>query len=241
MHPSPNRHSQKSGITFDAFSLSNSVGPLHSENQDSYLADGENLLFAVADGVGGYKGAKQASELAVKVLAKDTSKIVDERSATSCLEDIHSKIQNKAAVLNHPNMGTTIALAKVLATDGARVLAANVGDSPILLFRGDGSCSRLYTDDSYRGSDPLSMFGIIQYLGLDMEIEVHTKITACEKGDVLLICSDGITDNLLVGERPDQSTLSQIVRRYRSAERLVQAAIERGYKPDDMTAILVFF
>ncbi len=240
------------GIKFDSFSLSNSLGPRHLENQDSYLTDEANLLFAVADGVGGYFGARQASVLAVATVAEQSRRITDEATAVSCLEEIHRRIQREARSLRYPNMGTTIALAKVMSKPGSedritegeegKLLTANVGDSPIFLFHNveTGDYSKLYTDDSFRGEDPLLISGIIQYLGLETEIDFHTMVTRYGRGDILLLCSDGITDNLLRRERPDEPSLSSIVRRHRSAEIVVRSAIERGYKPDDMTAVLVF-
>ena len=218
-------------IRIDSYSSSNSIGPYHSENQDSLLIDSEKLLFGLADGVGGYQGAKVASSLAMEILSRYNVK--DEDSLRDCLLRINYHISSKASELGFENMGTTISVVKVV-TRESRFITANVGDSPILLLH-DNELRPVYHDDSYRNSDPMLMSGIIQYLGLD-KVEVHTQFAKYSENDILLICSDGITDNLLHSRR---NRLEGIV--HTSAKKIVEAAISERTKPDDMTAILLFF
>ena len=152
------------------------MGSNHTENQDSFIADEKNLLFAVADGVGGYSGAKEASSIAVELLAKNASRIIDEISLADLVGQIHERIIKRSRELRFPKMGTTLAVAKIFPHDGS-VLVGNVGDSPILLFR-DDSLEPVYEDDSHRSYDPLSMYGIIQYLGLERKTgHSHTNIS----------------------------------------------------------------
>jgi len=222
---------------------------MHLENQDSYLTDHDHSLFAVADGVGGYKGAKEASEIAIQGLKKRAGVISDDTSFQSALQEIHLEIEERANLLRYQNMGTTIAAAKVL-PDGLNegtVITANVGDSPIIFFKDVETgelCRKVYTDDSHRNENPSSMFGIIQFLGLpNYKIKVHTSKFHYASGDILLICSDGVTDNLLAPIRrgvDPWARLSTLVRGYRSAQRLAESAISSGIKSDDMTAILIF-
>jgi len=226
----------KSRFRFEAFSDSNSVSPVHSENQDSYLAEGD--LFAVADGVGGYGGAKEASRLAIEGLKARSSRIVDAESMKSCIEEIHLDVQEAAHRRMILNMGTTIAVAKVLPAQvqsaGGRIITGNAGDSPILHF-GRSGMRKVFVDDSHRGEDPTAIFGIIQYVGLDCELDVHCTTFSYEHGDHLLICSDGITDNIT-----DSKKLERLVRAEKhSARQIVEEALSAGIKADDMTAIVV--
>ncbi len=216
-------------MRYDSFSSSNSISSAHAENQDSYLTDGANLLFAVADGVGGYDGGKEASSLAVELLESDAARVVDEMTLSETLLEIHNEIIKRSRRLGFPSMGTTVACAKVFPD---RALVGNVGDSPVLLFRGE-EITALYHDDSYRSEDPSSMFGMVQYLGVDFDIEVHTRNLLYSSGDVLLLCSDGVTDNLSRAKLQDLIKMG-------SAEKIVQAAVNEKIKPDDMTAVLVF-
>lgn len=194
------------------------------------------MLFAVADGVGGYGGAKEASSVAVEVLRDSASQISSEDELRRTLLKVHKEISGRSRRLGFRNMGTTVAAAKILPEQSSSLLA-NVGDSPILLYR-NRRMVPVYDDDSHRGSDPLSMYGIIQYLGLeDIDIDVHTRTIHLIEGDVLLLCSDGITDNLL--NSPTGNRLASLVEAG-SAKKIVKSAINEGLKPDDMTAILVF-
>ena len=221
---------------FASFSESNSIGLHHSENQDSYLVDEANLVAAVADGVGGYSGAKLASSFAIDSLGREASKVKDESSLVRLINAIHAGIQRKAGELGFLNMGTTLALAKVLPE--GNVLVGNVGDSPIIVFR-NSEMIQVLQDDSHRSEDPRAVYGIIQYLGLDCDLEVHTSKIQCNLGDKLLLCSDGVTDNLLLSQR-GKAKLGTLAKAG-DARGIVKAAIEERIKPDDMTAVLISF
>ncbi|MCL5067469.1 MAG: serine/threonine-protein phosphatase [Thaumarchaeota archaeon] len=226
-------------IRCDSCTDSNSVGFAHDENQDSIVADVQKGIFAVADGVGGYKGAKEASSLAIDTLKTRVEDIVDENSFRECLEGIHGEIRDSARKLGYPGMGTTIAAVKILQHE-RKILTANVGDSPIFLVR-DSEAIPLYFDDSQRSSDPGNLWALLQYVGFGPERPtVHTRTTSYKSGDVLLICSDGVSDNLIRSES-DPASLADFVRASGSARRIVERAMEIGRKADDMSAVLVFF
>ncbi len=230
-------HSEE--ITFDYYSDTNSVSEFHSENQDSLFASVSKLVFAVADGVGGYLGAKEASQIAVDIIKDSPTNLDSEESMDSCLGDIAKRIKERSRELHYGGMGTTLALAKVI-PEKRTVITANVGDSPIFLVKSvENNVILLYKDDSLRFEDPDNMWSIIQYLGFDGRLSIHTKSTHYENGDILLLCSDGISDNVL-GRGNNVSRLADLVKENKSAKALVQIAMDTGLKSDDMTAILVF-
>ncbi len=221
------------------FSDSNSVGGFHSENQDSLFASVTNFVFTIADGVGGYLGAKEASEIAVQII-KDRLMILDsEKALETCVLEIDRKIKERAKELHNLGMGTTLALAKVL-PESKTILTANVGDSPIFLIKGgEDKVILLYKDDSERFEDPGNMWSINQYLGFGGRVTIHIKSTDYDKEDILLLCSDGISDNIL-GTTNDISKLRDLVLKNKSAKALVEIAMETGLKSDDMSAVIVF-
>jgi len=239
-------------VRFDVFTASNSVGAGHFENQDSYLADISTQTFAVADGVGGYEGGKEASSQAVAALRNKAPEIQDEFSMRISLEQIHEQLLHTAKSLNHKNMGTTIAVIKVFPDftkmTGGKILAANAGDSPILFFPADSdsdSYEKIFTDDSLRDKSPSSMFGVTQYLGIEtQELEVHTIYRDYRAGDIVLLCTDGVSDNLLgdrvYSQKRSTGDISELVRRHGSAQKIVEEALRARIKPDDITALLVF-
>jgi serine/threonine protein phosphatase PrpC len=189
----------------------------------------------VADGVGGYSGAKRASSIAVEMLEKDASEIRDEISLRKSTEEIHGRILDEAATLHFPNMGTTLALVKFFPKTST-ILVGNIGDSPVLLFR-NGSMSSIYHDDSYRSIDSKSMSGIIQYLGVQRDLDIHTRIFPVVNGDTILLCSDGVTDNFLNLDEGEAQLAS--LASLRDAEKIVDTAIQIGIKPDDMSVVVL--
>jgi PPM family protein phosphatase len=232
-------------VKYDFFSDSNSISPGHDENQDSYMGDLTNKVFAVADGVGGYSGGKEASQLAIETLQENADRIYDETTMKSALQEMHDAVRRRARSLHYVNMGTTVAVVKVIGdSSGAKIITGNVGDSPILLFSANTNDPQafryIFTDDSHRDTNPGSMWGITQYLGLGgTEIDFHTRTFDCSPEDLVLLCSDGITDNLLNPGIRAGMRLPEIVRRFRSARKIVEAALQAGVKLDDMTAVLI--
>lgn len=160
---------------------------------------------------------------------------------------------------------------------GCTMFYAHVGDSRVYLLRPGESLARLTDDDGYMGklirenklskadalridqaiySDELTeqdqeLFekrnGITQALGDQKPITVHLGQLALVPGDRILLCSDGIHDNLLDRE------IEEILRvrgRTTVARTLVQRALQRSQedpnttlrpKSDDMSALVVTY
>ncbi|AGP32925.1 phosphoprotein phosphatase [Sorangium cellulosum] len=142
-------------------------------------------------------------------------------------------------------MGTTFAAA--LARDGF-IAIAHVGDSRVYRLR-DHRLEQLTRDHSLvnecirlghllpeqASSFPLQHV-ITRALGTDEAVEVETRIDAVESGDVLLLCSDGLS-----GVVPAQDIASILGERVDLAEitmRLVKRANENG-GPDNVTCVVV--
>src|SRR5690349_6018735 len=127
------------------------VGPVREDNQDSIrLSDGEHplgygLLFALADGMGGYSHGGLASLLALEcffdVLAlQNGSALV--KTLQRAVEVANLQVYRKAQQMNAGRMGTTLTAAYVF---GDMLYLAHVGDSRAYLIR-DGRCICLTTD-----------------------------------------------------------------------------------------------
>jgi serine/threonine protein phosphatase PrpC len=83
------------------------------------------------------------------------------------------------------------------------------------------------------------MWSIIQYLGYEGPLEIHSKSANYTEGDSLLLCSDGVSDNIL-GTKNNLSEIGDIVREARGdAKAIVKRAVEIGIKQDDISAVLV--
>jgi protein phosphatase len=142
-------------------------------------------------------------------------------------------------------MGATITTAWI---DGTRLSIAHVGDSRAYLLR-SGSLQQLTSDHSLvaeqvrRGiltpaeaerSDMQSV--LLRALGAHAEIEVDSEEHTLFGGDVLLLCSDGLTR--MITEPEIAGTLQAEPDPTKAAERLIDLANEQG-GADNITAIVV--
>jgi len=253
-----NPHSARPGI--EVASLTD-VGLQRSNNEDASLywePDGDEefrrkgRLAVVADGMGGYEGGQEASRLAVETVrcVYDNSLGNDPQKALlEALISAHRNIQRYAG--EHPElqgMGTTCTS---LAIVGGELHFAHIGDSRLYLVRGE-SISRLTRDHSYvsrlvesglvRSEDAEShpyRHILTAALGSGMEVEpdVPESPVALQKGDALVLCTDGLWS--LVSEQE----LGRAVRSYtleKSCYALVNMALERG-GPDNITVLVLRF
>jgi PPM family protein phosphatase len=220
------------------------------------------LLAVLSDGIGGHRAGEVASELAVNVISQYAADS-DGRNPTRILEEaihyasqsIHQQAQDS---LEQQGMGATCACAWVA---GDRLYTATVGDSRIYLIRGEG-IQQLSTDHTWiqealeKGLlQPDQIDGhpnahvIRRYLGSPTPPEVDFRIrmdnkeneTQANQGvrllpdDVLLLCSDGLTD--LVEDEEIRATFREYSLE-EAGQKLVDTANERGGH-DNITLIAV--
>jgi PPM family protein phosphatase len=212
-------------------------------SQDQYERKGR--LAIVADGMGGYEGGQEASRLAVKTIEEQY--VNAPNGPQSALLDgfqiAHERIQKHAS--EHPDlhgMGTT---ATAIALIGNQLYFSHVGDSRLYLVRGS-SISRLTHDHSYVSR--LVEHGVISSeeaefhpqrhiltsaLGAGAEItpDYSTSPVTLQKGDVLVLCTDGLWG--LLGEDEVQR-ISTGNAPSDACRELVRLAKERG-GPDNIT------
>ncbi len=141
-------------------------------------------------------------------------------------------------------MGTTLTAAYV---DDTHVAIAHVGDSRAYLFR-DGSLQRLTQDHSL--VDELVRRGklteeqaaehpqrsiITRALGPEPDVEVDTWTYPARAGDVVLLCSDGLTS--MISEERVKSILADHDNLDEAADALIREANEAGGR-DNITVVL---
>jgi protein phosphatase len=213
-------------------------------NEDSSFARAP--LFVVADGMGGAQAGEVASQLAVDVFGEGlpAEGSAEERLATRVREAnrrIHELSRSEA---EHAGMGTTLTAALL---EDAALAVAHVGDSRAYLFR-DGVLQRLTRDHSLVGElveqgklteeqaeEHPQRSIITRALGPEPEVQVDTWSYPVQPGDVLLLCSDGLTS--MIGEAVITRILAEAPGLGSAADELIDAANEAGGR-DNITAVL---
>ncbi len=238
------------------------VGRVRKNNEDSYRVVPALNLFVVSDGMGGEAHGEVASAMAVETVAMHCFEAANNPSAPFFGEsrpDLGEKTNRLASAvhlanrkiyesaLSHPvqrGMGATILAAWL---DGQRLSLAHVGDSRAYLLRG-GALEQLTSDHSLvaeqvrRGlltpqqADASEMQNVlIRALGTQEEVEVDADEHLLLDGDVLLLCSDGLTR--MVTDPEVASTLLTHPDAQAAAERLV--ALSNDYGGEDNVTVVV--
>ena len=221
------------------------VGRQREGNEDSLLEDPP--LFAVADGMGGAQAGEVASRLAVETLGglKPGDDGRAEEELADAVREANSRIHGKAASDKAlAGMGTTITAARV--HDG-RIAIGHVGDSRAYRWR-DGELDQVTHDHSLvaelerqgkltpaeaRVHPQRSM--ILRALGIEADVEIDTYGFDAESGDVVLLCSDGLTG--VVHDEVIREVLNGTETLADAAGELVELANISG-GPDNITAVL---
>ena len=216
------------------------IGLQRSSNEDSFID--QPPLFAVADGMGGAQAGEVASRLAVETL-RERAAAGD--SLSEAAAEANRRIF-KLAVENpdHAGMGTTLTALRLA---GERAELAHVGDSRAYLLR-DQAMTQLTDDHSLVGEwmregtmTPEEAMAsryrsvLSRALGTEDEVEVDHEEVDLRAGDVLLLCSDGLS-----GTVPDDKIKAALLGRApeEAARRLVREAKSRGGH-DNITVVVV--
>jgi PPM family protein phosphatase len=211
-------------------------------------------LFMVADGMGGAAAGEIASEMAVAIVQRELQETLtegeppnDEQFATALKRaTAAANAHIHAFAVEHPEyrgMGTTATVAGLL---GDTLYLAQVGDSRAYLVRGgvgrqitkDQSLMQKLieagemTEEEAEQSERRNI--ILQALGPEANIKVDLTHQRVRRGDVLVLCSDGLSGQVradeiarVVSSEPDLAT---------ACERLIELANESG-GPDNITAV----
>ena len=244
------------------YSGKSDVGKKRSENQDSfgfYTPDDRSLLAVVCDGMGGAAGGCVASRLALDAFSREFTRLYLERRATgnvtafdvkrifagavSCADSAVLHASEEDARLR--GMGTT--LCAVFFTDG-KMYTANVGDSRAYLLRGsdmiqithDHSYVQMLLDDGEITPEEArahpSRNIITRAVGTGHDATADVTADVSEVGDVILLCSDGLSGPL--GGAGIKKILTRPLSESDMVVALIDAANECG-GDDNITALII--
>jgi protein phosphatase len=209
-------------------------------------------VFIVADGMGGHAAGEVASEMAVRIIARELGDVSNTTNAEAADLIRHSIVEANSAIFQRTlseqdkrGMGTT---ATAMVVVGDKYLIGQVGDSRAYVLR-DGALLQLTKDHSYvqeqvdagylspeeARTHPYSNV-ITRCVGANVDVSPDVYSGTLKIGDVYLLASDGLTgmiedDDLMEMMRklPDPQQL---------ADELVNEANRRGGL-DNVTVIIV--
>lgn len=228
------------------------VGCVRSNNEDSvgfFPSDDAERgnVFVVADGMGGAAAGEVASRLAVaevqRMYFRQMPDFTPGRALKRSIETANATIFRKA--LEEPDlagMGTTCTAGALV---GRRLWFAHVGDSRIYVA-GPGSLAQLTEDHSLAAeflrkgggvqTPPRARSVLTRCLGVreDVEVDVSASAQVLKNGSVVLVCSDGLSNQITSGEI--LAILNEEMPE-EACRRLVGLARERG-GPDNITALV---
>ncbi len=198
-------------------------------NEDSCLvitpSTGQYLdygaLLAIADGVGGMAGGKEASECAISTLRDDYYASPETLALEHTLKDCFDAVNR--AVLAEPPAGRATTLS-ALVLRNRRWAIAHVGDTRVWLYS-NRQLTQLTTDHSRPHAHIGSM--ITRACGLDVQLHADVQSGELQEGDVFLITSDGVHETLdaqtMTTALADENHSAQQI-----AEILIQQALKAG-------------
>lgn len=226
-------------------------GLVRSVNQDDFYTDPQGRFFIVADGMGGHAGGKEASHIATEVITAYLRQHWDSQVSSGNLLKQAIYAANQAILIDqgkHPereDMGTT---AVVLVFRQEESWYAHIGDSRLYQLRGE-HLEQITEDHTWvaramkagdlsaeQAREHPWRHVLSQCLGRKELQEIEVQRLDVLPGDCLLMCSDGLTEELADAQIFPRLLASQKCEEV--AQSLVEAAKESGGS-DNITVVIV--
>ena len=227
-------------------------GLARENNEDSVFVSRDmgrlDALLVVADGMGGHASGQVASKLVADTVSEELSDAQDVsgEDLKAMLARVNTTVY-KASLASSENagMGSTLVMAAI---KDSRLSLLNVGDSPAYLFR-NGTVTEIYQNHSWPSEQARA--GIIspeqvanhpqkhrlaRAVGVWDQVKAFTNEVDLERGDVVLLCSDGVEEAGVTTE--EVHNLMQKEDLQAAVEELVELCLERG-APDNVTVAAV--
>ncbi|PJJ79041.1 PP2C family protein-serine/threonine phosphatase [Mucilaginibacter auburnensis] len=235
------------------------TGKVRDNNEDTFIAqlssNKQYILACVIDGVGGYHGGEVAADLAkeeiLKHLGQSKGDLIPDM--IDAFKRANARIYAEKQVNRKHEQMACVATLAVADLKNNQFFYAHVGDTRLYLLR-DGSLVKITNDHSFVGyledSGRLTETAAMKHpkrneinkaLGFSELIEtddtyIETGQSPFLPGDMLLLCSDGLTDMV------DKNDITQLVTGNDTLEQktaaLIEAANVNGGN-DNITVVLV--
>ncbi len=233
------------------------IGMRRQQNQDNGVYKTDLGLFMVADGMGGHKGGETASQIVVdtvpRAIESSMKNTRDWNPTAAIIQAIYQSneviFQRSQRDKNLTGMGTTTT---ALLFKNELLTVGHVGDSRCYFFQ-RGACWQITRDHSLveeklraglitreqLRTDQMKNV-ITRSVGFEPDLEVDTYEMSVSKGDVFMLCSDGLSGMV------ENEEIQTIIEKncfedhmiQAAADGLVQAANNNG-GDDNITVIVI--
>lgn len=237
------------------FSTITNIGKIRNENEDSFsnVSLGDLDFFIVADGMGGHSKGDLASKLAAKLFIKYI------KEANLGVYDSYIKLQEDAIFYANEEiyklsleegdirMGTTVVCLCIDHKNKVYHLT-HLGDSRAYIYRND-SLSQLTRDHSLvndlldsgsltedEAENFINKSAITRAVGTEEKIIPDSKSLPMEEGDIVLMVTDGLTNELTDDKIRDIVKVNKDP--YQISSKLIEAAIDHGGR-DNITVTTI--
>jgi len=232
------------------FGQASDPGKIRKNNEDSmgsfipssrHQARSHGYLFAVADGVGGMDLGEVASATAISVLTEEFEKA---QSGAMLISLLPRLVQHANAAVHDRTLAPEFRGKKMATTVVAcairhdQAIVSHVGDSRCYLVRG-GKSKQITQDHTWVNeqrkmgiisaseiAESDSRHVLIRSLGPEMFVSPDTTAVTVQPGDVLVLCSDGLHDEM------PQSIMAEIVSQSTNIEEIARELVARAVEID---------
>ena len=190
------------------------VGRARTNNEDSVALDADARVAVLADGMGGYNAGEVASGMATSLVCSSlaqwlrTHAVPTERELAQAMGQCVGAANRAIFDASNGNpqysgMGTTLVM---VAVAGGILVVGHVGDSRVYRLRG-GQLQRLTRDHSMlqeqldaglitpaQAARSTNRNLVTRALGVEAEVTLEARDHSLVPDDLLLMCSDGLTD-----------------------------------------------
>ena len=189
------------------------IGKKRKLNQDYVFASQEPIgnlsnVFIVADGMGGHKAGDYASKYTVETIVAQIQKSFEKNHVkilSKAIETANAHLREKSLEdEKYEGMGTTVVVATII---GKYLQIANVGDSRLYVVNEE---IKQITRDHSLVEEMVRMGGIgreearnhpdkniiTRAIGVSDKVEIDFFSVELKPGDIILMCSDGLTNML---------------------------------------------
>lgn len=229
------------------------VGQRRVTNQDFVYRSDEpvgNLpnLYIVADGMGGHKAGDYASHYTAETLIESVTEDEEKnpiKIIRKAIEKANERVLEKSLADEElAGMGTTVVVATVI---GHYLYVANVGDSRLYLIT--DKITQITKDHSL--VEEMVRIGeinreqarnhpdkniITRAVGIKKEVKIDFFDMRLEKGDLILMCSDGLSNML------EDREIEEIIKKGGELSEIVDELVERANQnggKDNIAVILI--